>query len=80
MKSNETLCRIGSEDHKKHDELIEDLEASIWSLEEYKRTAERTPRILAERVIRLEKAVKTLYTWLPKNRQLQIEKALGVKP
>ena len=71
-------CPLGSPDgtprsHSDHDERIRELE-------EFKKTVERTPRILAERVIRLERAIKTLYRWLPPERQRQIEQQLEVRP
>src|SRR3972149_1998039 len=67
--ANPAVCRIGSKSHHEHDELIAEMESAILSLEEKIRATERTPKILVERILRLEKSIRILYTWLPKERQ-----------
>ena len=46
-------CPIGSKSHNAHDERIRELE-------EFKSHVSRTPRMLAERVAKLERLVKAI--------------------
>jgi hypothetical protein len=49
----EVICPIGVKDHKAHDMRIN-------LLEEFRKNVERTPRVLAIRVIKLERAIRIL--------------------
>ncbi len=56
-------CPIGNpENHDAHD-------ARIKELEDFLKTLQRTPRMMGERIIKLEKGLKTLFRLLPKDKQ-----------
>jgi len=70
-------CPLMSKSHREHDERIRELEA-------FQTAVERTPRILADRVVKLEKGLKTMYGLLPKDRQAMFQEYIrehrGTKP
>jgi hypothetical protein len=61
-------CPIGTKLHSEHDRKLLDLAAEIVDLERFRDTCARTPRLLAEALIKSEDEIKALKEKLEKAR------------